>query len=144
MVRSDVCLPLRRIKHALQAAVDSTALNVYNNYTQLQRAPLILQAKESGALCLIACNSNTVSIYKILFSIRKLVYLFRYSQCPVERMPYRSHDMVCLMEYLQTHLRSGCHNRVRTVGTVTDNDVFTLILLELHIVLYLSRTVTRS
>lgn len=46
------------------------------------------------------------------------------------------------MEYLKPHLRPGCHNRVRAVGTIADNNVFALVLLELHVVLNLSGTVT--
>ena len=51
------------------------------------------------------------------------------------------HHMVCLMEDLQSHLRAGCHNRIGTVGAVADDNIFTLILLKLHIVLNLSRTI---
>ena len=51
--------------------------------------------------------------------------------------------MVCLVEHLKTHLRTGCHNSIGTVRAVADDDVLTLILLELHIVLNLSRTIAR-
>lgn len=47
------------------------------------------------------------------------------------------------MEYLKPHLRAGSHNRIGTVRAVADDDIFALILLKLHIVLNLSRTVPR-
>lgn len=45
------------------------------------------------------------------------------------------------MEYLKPHLRPGSHDCVRTVRTVTDDDILASVLLELHVVLDLSRTV---
>ena len=52
--------------------------------------------------------------------------------------------MVCLMEDFKSHLRTGCHNRIGAVGTVADNNILALVLLKLHVVLNLSRTITGS
>ena len=54
-----------------------------------------------------------------------------------------SHRVVCLVEYLKPHLRTGRHNGIGTVRAVANNDVLALIFLELHVVLNLSRAVAR-
>lgn len=54
------------------------------------------------------------------------------------------HHMVCLVEYLQAHLRRGCHNCVGAVRAVADDDVLAAVLLELQVVLNLSGTVARA
>ena len=58
-------------------------------------------------------------------------------------MANRPHHMICLVEYFKPHLRTGRHNRIGTIGTVADDNVFTFILLKLHVVLHLSRTISR-
>ena len=80
----------------------------------------------------------------ISLKIDILADLFGDLQGSVKRMTNRPHYMVCLMEYFQSHLRSGSHYRIGAVGTVSDNDVLTLVLLELQVVLNLSRTVART
>ena len=73
-----------------------------------------------------------------------LAYFLGDLQRSVKRMSDGPHHMVCLMEDFQSHLRAGCHNCVGAVRAVADDDVLAAVLLELQVVLNLSRTVARA
>ena len=103
-------------------------------------------AKESGVFHTAACNSNT-NKHSADFAdlkINVLAHLFGNLQASIQGMSNTPHRMVCLMEDFKSHLRTGCHNRIGAVGTVADNNILALVLLKLHVVLNLSRTITGS
>ena len=111
-------------------------------YIQPQAARRVLSfsiQRNRGSFGFFACSSNIW----YLFAVRKLIYLLGNSQSSVQRMSDRPHHMVCLMERLKLHLRSGSHNRIRTVRAVADYDIFCAVLLKLQTLLRLSRTVAR-
>lgn len=83
-------------------------------------------------------------VLNVVLYVQILVYFLGNSQCSVQRVSNSSHQVVCHVQNLQAHLRTGSHNCVGAVGAVSDKDILTSGLLEVQVVLYLSRADTRT
>ncbi len=100
----------------------------------------------------ITYKSDTVSkklfdslvVLYVVDYVEILIYLLGHLECSVERMSDSHHSEVCHVHYLESHLRAGSHDRVGAVRAVADDDVLAAGLLELEVVLDLSRAVARG
>ena len=83
-------------------------------------------------------------VFNVVYYVEILADLLGHLECSVQWVAYCHHSKVCHMHYLESHLRSGCHNCVGAVRAVADDDVLAACLLEVEVVLNLTWAVARA